>query len=135
MIVITRFKFVLRRPKVVLCRICSVYLRLIHKTILETVPVHWTACFVSAITHSSWLFKALEKEFVVMLFYFPYFAYTAVTQLYGILIKYFMIFMMFRKVLYNKLHKDLSYICLDMATVWRFNHIIFLFRTRLTEPC
>ena len=39
MIVIPGFKFVLRRPKVALSRICTVYLCLIHKTLLETVPV------------------------------------------------------------------------------------------------
>ena len=57
MIVIPGFKFVLSCSKVVLPRICAVYLYLVHKTLLEAVPVHWAACFVSAITHSGWLFK------------------------------------------------------------------------------
>ena len=60
-IVIIVFKFILRRPKAVLSWIWAVYLCLIYKTLLEAVPVHWTACFVSAITHLGWLFEALEK--------------------------------------------------------------------------
>ena len=52
-------------------------------------------------------------------YYISHILHTAITQIDCILIKYFMISVMFRKVLYNKFHKDLPYICLDMANVWR----------------
>ena len=68
-------------------------------------------------------------------YYISHILQTAVTQLDYILIKYFMISVIFRKVLYNKLHKDLSKICLDIATVWSVKLITFLVRTRLTGPC
>ena len=110
MIVIPCFKSALRRPKVVLSRICAAYLCLIHETLLQTVPVYWAACFVSTIAHSGWLFKALEKLFVVMFgYYISHILYTAVTQFDRVFVKSFMISVMFSKVLYNKLHKDLSY--------------------------
>ena len=128
MIVIPCFKSVLRHPKVVLSRICAAYLCLIHEKLLETVPVYWAACFVSTTTHSGWLFKALVKLFVVMFdYYISHILYTAVTQFDRIFVKSLMISVMLRKVLYNKLHKDLSYICLDMATVWRETIELFLF--------
>ena len=77
-------------------------------------------------------------------YYISHILHTAVTQFDCILIKYFMISVMFRKVLYNKLHKDLSYICLDMATAWRvkpynfscsytFNRTLFTVLNFLTE--
>ena len=132
MIVIPYFKSVLRRPKVVLSRICAAYLCLIHETLLQTLPVYWAACFVSTITHSDWLFKALEKLFVVMFgYYISHILYTAVTQFDRIFVKSSMISVMFSKVLYNKLHKDLSYICLGMAIGYFMegNHRTFLVRT------
>ena len=132
MIVIPCFKSALRRPKVVLSRICATYLCLIHETLLQTVPVYWAACFVSTITQSGWLFKALEKLFVAMFdYYICHILYTAVTQFDRVFVKCFMISVMFSKVLYNKFHKDLSYTCLDMATGYCMegNHRTFLVRT------
>ena len=61
-------------------RIYAVYLCLIHKTLLETVPVHWAACFVTTITHSDWLLRALEKVFIVMPGYVSHIWHTSITQ-------------------------------------------------------
>ena len=42
-----------------------------------------------------------------------------------ILIQYFIIPVMFRKMFDNKLHKGLSYICFDMSTAWRVKPVNF----------
>lgn len=60
-IVIPGFKFIIRRPKIVLSRICAAYLCLVCTKLLETVSVLWPTCFVSTITVSGWLFEALKK--------------------------------------------------------------------------
>ena len=52
-------------------------------------------------------------------YYISHILHTAVTQFDRVLIKYFMISVMFKRVIYNKLHKYLSYICLNMAIAWR----------------
>ena len=77
-------------------------------------------------------------------YYISHILHTAVTQFDRVLIKYFMISVMFKRVIYNKLHKYLSYICLNMAIAWRvkrynfsysytFNRILFMKLNFLTE--
>ena len=51
MIVIPSFIFLQMSQGIALSQICAISLCLMHKTLLETLPIHWAASCVSTITY------------------------------------------------------------------------------------